>query len=53
MELLKLSDQLTVVVMRWGLIPIFIGGIGDLTPCYISYAVAVAAILTIWVRRRW
>ncbi len=51
-ELLKLSDQLSVVVMRWGIIPIFIGGIGDLTLYYVGYAAVVAAILTIWVKRR-
>jgi hypothetical protein len=51
-DILTLSDQLTVVVMRWGLIPIFIGAIGDLTPYYIGYAVVVATILALWVRRR-
>ncbi|MCL4436173.1 MAG: hypothetical protein M1503_10335 [Thaumarchaeota archaeon] len=51
-ELLNLSDQLSIVVMRWGLIPVYVGAVGDLTPYYIGYAAVVAISLAIWIRRR-
>ena len=52
-ELLAFSTQLTVVVMRWGLIPIYIGVIGDLTLVYIGFGLVVGALLAVWAQRRW
>ena len=52
-EKLQVADQLSAVVLRWGIIPIYIGGIGDLTLPYIGYLLITAIIMGIWVRRRW
>jgi hypothetical protein len=52
-EILKLQEQLSVVVMRWGLIPIFIGGLGDLTPYYVAYSVVIALLLAWRVKKKW
>lgn len=52
-ENIRIADELTVVVMRYGFIPIFIGGIGDLTPYYFGYGIVVAAILAWWVKKKW
>ncbi len=52
-EVVRFQEQLSVVVMRWGLMPIFIGGIGDLTPYYILYSVVVALLLAWRAKRRW
>ncbi len=51
-ELLNLSDQLSVVVMRWGLIPVYVGAVGDLTVYYIGYAAVVTIVLAVWIRRQ-
>jgi len=52
-EILKMQEQLSVVVLRWGLIPIFIGGVGDLTPYYIAYSVIIALLLAWRDKKRW
>ncbi len=52
-EILKLQEQLSVVVLRWGLIPIYIGGLGDLTPYYVGYCVIVALLLAWRAKKRW
>ena len=52
-EILKMREQLSVVVLRWGLIPVFIGGIGDLTSYYIAYSVIIALLLAWRVKKRW
>ncbi|MEM1995060.1 MAG: hypothetical protein QXW32_06305 [Nitrososphaerales archaeon] len=52
-EILKLQEQLSVVVLRWGLIPIFIGGLGDLTPYYVGYGIIVALLLVWRAKKRW
>jgi len=52
-ELLQLSTQLTLVVLRWGIIPIYIGAVGDLTLFYLGFGTIVALLLVVWARRRW
>lgn len=52
-EILKLQEQLSVVILGWGLIPIFIGGLGYLTPSYIAYSVIIALLLAWRVKKKW
>ena len=51
-ERIRLEDELSVVVMRYGIIPVFIGGIGDLVPYYYGFGAVSAVLLAIWVKRR-
>jgi hypothetical protein len=48
-----MQEQLSVVVLRWGLIPIFMGGGGDLTPYYIAYSLIIALLVAWRVKKRW
>ena len=52
-ENVKIGDELSVVVFRYGWIPVFIGGLGDLTPYYFGYGMIVAAALVGWIKKRW
>jgi amino acid permease len=52
-ENIRIVDELSVIVLRYGWIPVFIGGIGDLTPYYLGYGIVVAAALAWWVKKRW
>ncbi len=52
-ERIRIVDELSVVVMRYGIIPVFIGGIGDLVPYYYGVAIVSAVLIAIWAKRRW
>ena len=52
-ENIKIADELSVVIFRFGWIPVFIGGVGDLTLYYFGYGIVIAAALAWWVKKRW